>query len=256
MRRVMVSTATVVLLVAVVGDPGSRRAAGVEDDCCGELPGLATCKGEDPCKVCTDCTRCRHCRDGGSCGACKPDASVRRSSLSPAVVTLLIGVQSSPSEARTKAKAKAGKKAAPPLLQAGAEVTLTLAGDESAGDPIRIRSGVVGPGSLVLMAYTPEGSGPSEYRSRRDTESHNRLLEATRLGDKGGVDVLIAEGRAVRLADGTRLLVTRRALRRDPDNPSRVLGGDPTCDARVVAGEHTGKVVEVPVRNLRPAGPT
>jgi hypothetical protein len=230
MRRVMVST--VVLLVAAVVGPGSRHACGMGDGCCG----LAACKGETPCKVCTDCTRCRHCREGGTCGACKPDVS----SLSPAVVALLVGVQPPP-EARPKGKPKPGKKVAAPLLQAGSEVTLTLSGDESAGDPT----------GIVLAVFRFATPGDDTRHTGIDDDTHNLLLKATRIGDRAGVDGLLAEGRAVRLTEGTRLIVTHRYMRYDPVRPGRVVGGDPDCRARIVAGEHKGKVVEVPVRNLR-----
>jgi hypothetical protein len=38
----------------------------------GDLPGLATCTGADPCRACKNCKYCHHCaKDGGTCGVCK-----------------------------------------------------------------------------------------------------------------------------------------------------------------------------------------
>jgi hypothetical protein len=63
---------TLLLVVALVGGVAaavslSRAEAG---SCCQD-DGLATCRGDTPCKACKNCSKCNYCHvKGGYCGVC------------------------------------------------------------------------------------------------------------------------------------------------------------------------------------------
>jgi hypothetical protein len=163
---------------------------------------------------------------------------MRRVVIAMALMALTTGVAP---PAGAQPKARAGKKAQAKVLTVGTEVSVFLTGGEAIGKPNVAKAGVAGPDWLVVTVCPAPDLMGHEIRMRYYVDSHNRLIDATRAGDKAGVDGLIAEGRAVRLAAGTRLIVT--LVQRYSDAAE--------CQARVVAGEHAGKVVEIPIRNLR-----
>lgn len=146
------------------------------------------------------------------------------------------------------AQPKVRKKDVPRVLKAGDEVRLfvplavvTRGNVTTASEnPNAGRAGVIGPDFLVLAILQGPTLGASPtYQDRLDGLAHNDLQGAAAIGDKAAVDKMLAEGRAVKLAGGTKLFVTFRI-----PNASE-------CRARVVEGPDAGKIVEVPVRNVR-----
>jgi hypothetical protein len=165
-----------------------------------------------------------------------------RQSLPLLVVTALVGA-AVPVEAQSKSR----KRDVPRVLKAGDEVRLFIPiavvkrGDvQTASEyPNAAKAGVIGPDFLVTAVVQGPIEGADRYRDRIDLQTRDDLNAAARVGDRAAVDRLLAEGRAAKLTDGTKLLVTYRTP------------GTPDCRARVVEGPDAGKIVEVPVRNVR-----
>lgn len=146
------------------------------------------------------------------------------------------------------AQSKSRKKDAPRVLKAGDEVRLfvplavaTRGNITTASEnPNAPKAGVIGPDFLVMVVLQRPtlGTQPT-YQDRLDELAHNELQAAAKIGDKAAVDKMIAEGRAVKLTAGTTLFVTER------------IAPGSECRARIVDGTDAGKIVEVPVRNVR-----
>lgn len=155
------------------------------------------------------------------------------------VVVATFAVLAPPVDAQSsKSKAKARKNEAK-TLKAGDEASVFVLGTEAIGNPNLAKAGVVGPDYLVLAVFRFAAPGDDTYQTDVDFQTHNRLVEATKIGDKAGVEQMIVEGRAAKLMAGTKLVVTYRHA------------GEFDCRARVTGGEHVGKVIEIAVRNLR-----
>jgi hypothetical protein len=165
-----------------------------------------------------------------------------RQSLLLIVVAALVCTASS-----AEAQSKSRKKDAPRVLKAGDEVRLFVPlGVVTRGDvqtaseyPNAAKAGVVGPDFLVMAVAQAPIRGADRYRDQIDSQTRDDLNAAARVGDRAAVDRMLAEGRAAKLTDGTKLLVTYRT----PNTPD--------CRARIVEGPDAGKIVEVPVRNVR-----
>jgi hypothetical protein len=165
---------------------------------------------------------------------------LRQSLLLLAVVTL--AALAPPAEAQSKSR----KKDAPRVLKAGDEVRLFVAPNVTRGDvgaassyPNAAKAGAVGPDFLVLAVFHSPTIGENRYGDRLDEQTHNEFLIAAKIGDKAAVDKMLAEGRAAKVVADAKLFVTYRAL------------NSWDCRARIVEGPDAGKIVEVPVRNVR-----
>jgi hypothetical protein len=166
-----------------------------------------------------------------------------RQSLLLVVVAALVGAVT-PVEAQSRSR----KKDTPRILKAGDEVRLFVAlatvtrGNitTASENPNAPKAGVIGPDFLVMVVLQRPtlGTQPS-YQDRLDELAHNELQAAAKVGDKAAVDKMIAEGRALKVAVDTKLFVTER------------IAPGSECRARVVEGADAGKIVEVPVRNVR-----
>jgi hypothetical protein len=166
---------------------------------------------------------------------------LRQSLLLVAVITLAALAPSA------EAQSKSRKKDAPRVLKAGDEVRLFVPlavvtrGDvQTASEyPNAAKAGVVGPDFLVIAVAQAPIRGADRYRDQIDSQTRDDLNAAARVGDRTAVDRMLAEGRAAKVPVDTKLLVTYRTP------------GTPDCRARVVDGPDAGKIVEVPVRNVR-----
>jgi hypothetical protein len=167
---------------------------------------------------------------------------LRKPLLLVVIATLVCAV--APVEAQSKSR----KKDAPRVLKAGDEVRIfvplavaTRGNITTASEnPNAPKAGVIGPDFLVMVVLQRPtlGTQPS-YQDRLDELAHNELQAAAKIGDKAAVDKMIAEGRALKVAVDTKLFVTER------------IAPGSECRARIVEGSDAGKIVEVPVRNVR-----
>jgi hypothetical protein len=145
-----------------------------------------------------------------------------------------------------EAQSRSRKKDVPRVLKAGDEVRLFVAPNVTRGDvgaassyPNAAKAGAVGPDFLVLAVFQKPTLGEDRYWDRLDEQAHNDLLIAAKNGDKAGVDKMLAEGRVAKVVADAKLFVTYRA----PNSWD--------CRARIVEGPDAGKIIEVPVRNVR-----
>jgi hypothetical protein len=167
---------------------------------------------------------------------------LRKSLLLLVVATLVCAAPSADAQSRSR------KKDAPRVLKAGDEVRLfvplaiTVRGNitTASENPNAAKAGVIGPDFLVMVVLQRPtlGTQPS-YQDRLDELAHNELQAAAKVGDRVAVDKMLAEGRAVKVAVDTKLFVTER------------IAPGSECRARIVDGADAGKIVEVPVRNVR-----
>jgi hypothetical protein len=165
---------------------------------------------------------------------------------SPLLIVVAALVCAAPS---AEAQSRSRKKDAPRVLKAGDEVRLFVAlatvtrGNVTtpSENPNAAKAGVIGPDFLVMVVLQGPtlGTQPT-YQDRLDERTRSDLQAAAAIGDRAAVDKMIAEGRAVKLTADTKLFVTYRS----PPNASE-------CRARIVEGADAGKIVEVPVRNVR-----
>jgi hypothetical protein len=170
------------------------------------------------------------------------DAMLRQSLPLLVVAALVCAVPHAEAQSRSR------KKDVPRILKAGDEVRLfvpfavaTRGNITTASEnPNAPKAGVIGPDFLVMVVLqgpTP-GTQPT-YQDRLDELAHNELQAAAKSGDKAAVDKMLAEGRAAKVPVDTKLFVTYR------------IAPGSECRARIVDGADAGKIVEVPVRNVR-----
>jgi hypothetical protein len=146
------------------------------------------------------------------------------------------------------AQSRSRKKDAPRVLKAGDEVRLfvplavvTRGNITTASEnPNAPKAGVIGPDFLVMVVLQgPTPGNQPTYQDRLDELAHNELQAAAKSGDRAAVDKMLAEGRAAKVMVNTKLFVTYR------------IAPGSECRARIVEGADAGKIVEVPVRNVR-----
>lgn len=135
----------------------------------------------------------------------------------------------------------------------GSEATIIVVGDEVRLLPALGRATVVAPDSLVLVTSVPDEGSPATAR-RLAFQSDLEFGRAIRTADPEGIREMIARGRAFRVKTGTRvrvldviLLGTDRIVVADRlpfDRHGKRL-------VRILEGVDTGKLAEIPTRNLR-----
>jgi hypothetical protein len=134
-----------------------------------------------------------------------------------------------------------------PVLALGDEAVVYINGDECDKEPGLCRSGIIKDDSIVLIFPWEEYGDPGwPDREKLRTAYDVAIIpyaNAKQADDPDGIEVLIQRGYAVRVSVGTRVRVV----------PAKGAGGvgGPLRNARIAEGDHKGKVVNIPTRNLR-----
>lgn len=140
-----------------------------------------------------------------------------------------------------------------PSLGLGDEATIRPNGDETVGRWELAKSGIVTADSLVLTfpwrGYAQPGMPDQMVLQHAYNSAYIPIVNAIKAADPDGVDMVIARGGAVRVRVGTRVRVV--------DIHGNGSSGLPLDDGkvwniRIIEGEHKGKVVAIPPRNLKP----
>jgi hypothetical protein len=151
------------------------------------------------------------------------------------------------------ASAAAPKKGRPSQsLPVGTEVVVIIRGDEGKSARMMVAAKAIGPDSFIMTA-----EGDQEYSRDEAWEAYSDLMKAIRSADPEGVQRLVAAGRAFAVKAGTRARVVGVTILGPPNGPipSDILPFDRNGrrKVRVIDGPLSGRVFELPARNLRPA---
>lgn len=150
------------------------------------------------------------------------------------VLSLSVAVPCPPALAQSRARGR--KKEPPRVLKVGDEVKVWLDPNEILRDPKLEKAGVVSAGAVVVPACRQDQPNSALPGWQYDLDTHDIYVTAGKYGDKAGIDRMLAEGRALRLPVGTKVLVLSRSTIE--------------CRARVVEGGEGGRIVEIYIRYL------
>jgi hypothetical protein len=141
-------------------------------------------------------------------------------------------------------------------LPVGAEATVVVVGDEARLLPALGKTTVAMPDSLVLVRVSGDDRMSANARSI-DFQADQELGRAIRARDPEGIRGVLSKGMAIRVQAGTRVRVLAVSF---VNSSGRLIVADRLpIDrhgkrlVRITEGPATGKVVEIPTRNLRPA---